>query len=150
MIGIVTLIQFGAAMYFTVLVRPKGPADSNLRLYPRIDLISGMVCDIAVSASLIYYFHSFRLRMTRTDIVLQELIVLSINMCVLLCLVTAVALALFELNVGTAVPLAPHMIVYEIYTNSFIATLNTRKHFRALADRTVDFTLPSTTTGDTT
>lgn len=68
----------------------------------RMELISSMICDLAISTSLVYYFYTFRistkkfvfqakpikqlliLYILRMDAVLQQLIIVSVNMGVLL------------------------------------------------------------------
>jgi len=148
MIGILTVMQFGVAMSFGVQQKPTGSRDPNTNLSAQIQLISSMVCDIVISASLVYYFHSFRLGMKRTEVILQELIILSVNMGVLLCLVMTVTIILFEVDAGISEPLAAHMVLSKIYVNSLIATLNSRRRFRAIANRTIAFSLPTISTGD--
>lgn len=148
MIGILTVMQFGVAMSFGVQQKPTGSRDPNTNLSAQIQLISSMVCDIVISASLVYYFHSFRLGMKRTEVILQELIILSVNMGVMLCLVMTVTIILFEVDAGISEPLAAHMVLSKIYVNSLIATLNSRRRFRAIANRTIAFSLPTISTGD--
>jgi len=143
-IGISSAGQFGAGMAFSNhLIKSTGIPLANAA--GRIQLICSIVCDITISASLAYYFFIFRTGMRRSNHILQHLIILSINMGVLLCLVAIATFILFQIKSGSSslVTLAPHFILIKLYINSLLATLNSRKHFRVLAQRTIEFELPT-------
>ncbi|KIM88473.1 hypothetical protein PILCRDRAFT_814371 [Piloderma croceum F 1598] len=57
----------------------------------------------------------------------------------------------FRVESGSLVSLSPQFILGKLYVNSLLATLNSRKHFRALASKTVELSLPniSDTSGPT-
>jgi len=147
MIGITTTVQLGSGMAFTFnSARNKSPEDiySPLAIKAgRIQLIGSMMCDFIISASLVYYFFTLRVGSKKTNAILHQLIIISVNMGVLLCLVTATTLILFEVMVDTSIPSIPHFIISRLYANSLIATLNSRKHIRSMADKTIEFTLPT-------
>ncbi|KIM82550.1 hypothetical protein PILCRDRAFT_820405 [Piloderma croceum F 1598] len=117
--------------------------------FARLELISCIVCDGMISAALVYYFRKNRVGMARTEPVIQQLIILSVNMGVLLCIVTTVTLILFETGGGSYVLLASHFISSKLYVNSLIATLNSRRHFRRVVDRSMAFALPTISAGTT-
>jgi len=146
-IGISSVAQLCAGMVFSahlIIVKdPFSAFDHVGDLCGRIELVCSLVCDLTISASLVYYFSVFQVDMKRSKHLLQHLIILSINMGILLCLVTAVTIILFQVKAGTFVSLGPHFILSKLYINSLLATLNTRKHFRALADRTITFSFPT-------
>jgi hypothetical protein len=144
-IAIAAMFQVGAGMAFMAnSIRHRSPQEifnAEGHRTARMELISSMICDLAISTSLVYYFYTFRISTKKMDAVLQQLIIVSVNMGVLLCLVTATNLALFE--VGSFLSLPPHIILIKLYVNSLLATLNTRKYIREIANKTVEITLPT-------
>jgi len=144
------MTQLGAGMAFSahlVIVKiPTSVFNTSGIISGQIQLVSSMACDIAISASLVYYFSTLRVGMEKTKHILQYLVILSVNTGVLLCLVTAVTLILFQVESGTFITLGPHFVLSKLYVNSLLATLNSRKHFRDIANRTVDFPLPTIST----
>jgi len=146
-IGISSVAQLGAGMAFSahliIVGDPFSAFDHIGELSGQIELVCSLVCDLAISATLVYYFSILRVGMEKSKFILQNLIILSVNMGVLLCLVTVVTIILFHADAGTFVSLGPHFILSKLYVNSLLATLNSRKHFRALADRTIEFSLPT-------
>jgi len=146
-IGISSAGQLGAGMIFSVhlasvkytLLSFEGSGNSS----GRIQMICSIVCDSATSASFVYYFSVFKSNSTqRTYPILQQLVICSINMGVLLCLVTAVTLILFQFDSGSYIS-CTHLILSKLYVNSLLASLNSRRHFRALAERTNSILLPT-------
>jgi len=148
---IVTFIALASAIQFStgivVCIGEFGHPTTSSTLFARLDLISALVCDAAISASLVYFFYSYRIGQPRTEPVLQQLIVLSVNMGVLLCLVTGAILILFETRRGSATSLAPQFISNKLYINALIGTLNSRRHLRELVDRSIAYSLPTVSSG---
>ncbi|KIM83193.1 hypothetical protein PILCRDRAFT_819417 [Piloderma croceum F 1598] len=142
-IGIASAMQFGTGNAFTIKNMDKGGTAATLykNILPRLQMISSMVCDIVISASLVYYFRCLRVGMARTQPVLQQLMIFSVNVGVLLSIVTGVSMVLFEVKPGTYFSLAPQFILSKLYLNSFTATLNARKHFREVVDRSIDYSI---------
>jgi len=113
----------------------------------RLSLASSIICDGTISASLVYYFRRYRVGMSRTEPILQQLVMLSVNMGMLMGVVAIMTLILFEADRGVFLCLAPHFVSSKLYVNSLIATLNSRRHFRQMADRSIVFTLPTISAG---
>ncbi|KIM82479.1 hypothetical protein PILCRDRAFT_820340 [Piloderma croceum F 1598] len=134
-----SVIQFGIAVCTYEYIDPTNKS----RTLPRLNFISCLVCDGTIAASLVYFFRNFRVGQPRTEPVLQQLIVLSVNTGTLLCVITAMMLALFETKRGSAFLLAPQFISGKLYTNTLIATLNSRRGLRELVDRSIAFSLPT-------
>ncbi|KIM81870.1 hypothetical protein PILCRDRAFT_821230 [Piloderma croceum F 1598] len=146
-IGISSMAQLSAGMIFSAhLIKvgdPFSAFDHVGNLCGRTELVCSMVCDLVISVSLVYYFSVFRIGLERSNHLLRNLIILSLNMGGLLCLVTVITLILFEVEAGTFISLGPHFILSKLYVNSLLATLNSRKHLRALANRTIEISLPT-------
>jgi len=142
-IGMTSAFSFSTSNAFTLhnLFKGGGAATLDDNTFPRLQMASSMICDFLISSSLVYYFHSLRVGMTRTEPVIHQLIILSVNVGVLLCLVTSVSLVLFEVKAGTFFSLAPQFVLSKLYVNSCTATLNARKHFREVVDRSVGYSI---------
>jgi hypothetical protein len=52
---------------------------------------------------------------------------------------------LFQAESGSLISVSFQFILSKLYVNSLLATLNTRKHLRALTDETIEFALPTIT-----
>jgi len=146
-ISLSSVAQLGAGIAFSthliIVGDPFSAFDHVGELCGRIELVCCLVCDMTISASLVYYFTIYSIDVGRSKHILQNLIMLSVNMGLLLYLVTVITFILFHVDAGTFVSLGPQFILSKLYVNSLLATLNSRKHFRALAARTIDFTLPT-------
>jgi len=142
-IGITTATQFWSGNAFTIHNFFKTTTAAALlnNTFVQLQMISSMICDITISASLVYYFRTLQVGMRRTDSVLQQLVVLSVNVGALLSLVTGVSLILFEVKAATYCSLAPQFILTRLYVNSMMATLNSRKHFREVVDRSIGYSI---------
>ncbi|KZP28489.1 hypothetical protein FIBSPDRAFT_947721 [Athelia psychrophila] len=141
-IALSALIQFGVAA--SILCPRDGlrnhvqePLASANNVLPRLGLISGIVCDGAIAASLTYYLSSYRTGTLRTEPVIQQLIWLSVNTGAVLCLVTVCSWVLFETKQAPPSCMALHLVLTKLYVNSMIATLNTRRHFRTVLGRSI-------------
>jgi len=109
----------------------------------RMSMTPILIVDGTTYGSLIFYFNGSRLGMPRTEPVLRQLIWLSLNSGLLLWLFTAMCFYMYERN--TADPaniLAPAFIISQLYVNSLLAALNSRRHLRALINRTITFNMP--------
>jgi len=154
-IGVTAVIQLCTGLVFIVQgVKNKStPTYYSIRINQsaqRVLLpywISCIVCDCTISASLVYYFHKYRVGMPRTDSILHQLVVFSVNVGVLLCVISIVTLTLLELEGGSFLALAPLLIFSKLYVNCLIAMLNSRKHFRHVVDRSISFPLPEVSAG---
>jgi len=144
-ICIFSVAQLGAGMalaaHLIIMRVPSAVYDHIGKLCGEIELVCSLVSDVAISVSLVYYFCSFRMGMElyKSKHILRNLILLSVNMGVLLCLVTVITIIVFHADGGTFISLGPNFVLSKLYVNSLLATLNSRKHFRALADRTDEF-----------
>jgi len=149
-IGISSTGQLCAGMAFSghliTVINPTLALNNIGQLYARTSLACSLVCDLTISVSMVYYFSLFRDGMKRSKDVLQLLIILSVNMGVLLSLATAVTLILVVNDPGTFTSLGPHFVLSKLYINSLLATLNSRKHFRAITDKTYEYSLPTIST----
>ncbi|KZP12887.1 hypothetical protein FIBSPDRAFT_149228 [Athelia psychrophila] len=112
------------------------PFRINLGPFVHMHFLTLILADGTISGSLIYHFNSSRLGMPRSEPVMRQLIWLSMNTGLLLCLVTTVNYYLAT-NYSSASYLAPTFILSKLYLNSMMAALNTRRHFRAVFSRTM-------------
>jgi len=146
-IGIFSVAQFsaglGLAVHLIIVREPSAIYDHIGKLCGEIELISCLVCDVAISSSLVYYFSAFRtgIELYNSKHILRNLIILSVNMGVLLCVLTVITLIVFHGDGGTFISMGPQLVLSKLYVNSLLATLNSRTHFRDLAGRTNEFSL---------
>ncbi|KZP28483.1 hypothetical protein FIBSPDRAFT_1039600 [Athelia psychrophila] len=143
-IALSALIQFGATI--SILCAHAGfrnlvhePLATAINMLARMAVISGIVCDGAIAASLTYYLSSYRTGALRTEPVIQQLVWLSVNTGAVLCLMTVCNWVLFERKTKHAPSscMAVHFVLTKLYINSLVATLNTRRHFRTVLDRSI-------------
>ncbi|KZP12940.1 hypothetical protein FIBSPDRAFT_961001 [Athelia psychrophila] len=146
-ISISSLAQFIAMIYLTDtddMIRDSEnfqPGPTNNWLFS-LGMLGNIICDGTVAGSLTYYFRSYRTGMPRTEPVMQQLILLSTSTGLLLCLLTASAWALAQINPHhSSNCLVPILIVGNLYVNSMMANLNSRRHFRAVVERTIDYSM---------
>ncbi|KZP25919.1 hypothetical protein FIBSPDRAFT_1041021 [Athelia psychrophila] len=112
------------------------PFRINLGPFVHMHFLTLILADGTISGSLIYHFNSSRLGMPRSEPVMRQLIWLSMNTGLMLCLVTTVNYYLAT-NYSSASYLAPTFILSKLHLNSMMAALNTRRHFRAVFSRTM-------------
>jgi len=105
----------------------------------RVPYIANLWCDGAIAGALMYYFRAYRTGMPRTEPVMQQLIWLSMSTGLLLCLGSGIAWVVFETDPGSASCDGPMFVLGKLYLNSMLANLNSRKHFRSVIERSIDF-----------
>ncbi|KZP24044.1 hypothetical protein FIBSPDRAFT_1013449 [Athelia psychrophila] len=151
--SISSLAQLAATIYLVAdtgdMLDPESfrPGSTNywlqcLALKLSLAFLGNIMCDGTVAGSLTYYFRSYRTGMPRTEPVMQQLILLSTSTGLLLCLLTASAWALAQIDpYHSSNCLVPLFIVGKLYVNSMMANLNSRRHFRTVVERTIDYSM---------
>ncbi|KZP26052.1 hypothetical protein FIBSPDRAFT_949839 [Athelia psychrophila] len=146
-IGISGLVQLGAMIYLVThtdnMLDPVNylSGSSGYWLFS-LSFVANILCDGTVAGSLTYYFKSYRTGMPRTEPIIQQLIWLSTSTGLMLCLLNALAWGLAQVDPHhSAKCLAPLLVVGKLYVNSMVANLNSRKHFRAVIERTMDYSI---------
>ncbi|KZP24040.1 hypothetical protein FIBSPDRAFT_442705 [Athelia psychrophila] len=146
-ISISSLAQFAAMIHLVTdtgdMLDPENfqPGSTNNWL-ASLAFLGNIMCDGTVAGSLTYYFKSYRTGMPRTEPVMQQLILLSTSTGLLLCLLTASAWALAQINPHRSSNcLVPILIVGKLYVNSMMANLNSRRHFRTVVERTIEYSI---------
>ncbi|KIP05244.1 hypothetical protein PHLGIDRAFT_92432 [Phlebiopsis gigantea 11061_1 CR5-6] len=92
-------------------------------------LISTAVCDTAITASLTWFLRTHRTGFTHTDDVLNKIIRLTVSNGFLTAVWAIVDLILF-LTIPTGVHLAMNLPLAKLYTNSLMASLNSRSGWK--------------------
>ncbi|KZP26045.1 hypothetical protein FIBSPDRAFT_1041104 [Athelia psychrophila] len=139
-ITITSLVQMGALIYIDARCDEVMGPQSVASYLISLPFVANIACDGAIAGSLTYYFRSYRLGMPRTEPVMQQLIWLSMGTGLTLCVTTAFAWAL-SLFYGSASFIGPLFVVGKLYVNSMMANINSRKHFRAVVERTIDYSM---------
>ncbi|KZP12954.1 hypothetical protein FIBSPDRAFT_961017 [Athelia psychrophila] len=146
-ISISSLTQFITMIYLVaetdeMMDRENFPPGSTNNRLVCLAFLGNIMCDGTVAGSLTYYFRSYRTGMPRTEPVMQQLILLSTSTGLLLCLLTALTWALAQINPHhNSNCLVPLLIVGKLYVNSMMANLNSRRHLRAVVERTIDYSM---------
>jgi len=136
-IATTALVQLGSGMVFVIhsILNPSPAAVfvpiSNWTF--KIELAAALICDLVISGSLIYYFRNNMGVSKKTEIILHKLIVLSIEECVLLSLITIISFILCANRGNSSSAMPSKFVVSKLYVNSLLATLNSRKGFREMA-----------------
>ncbi|OBZ76870.1 hypothetical protein A0H81_02923 [Grifola frondosa] len=91
-----------------------------------LDLGIAAMCDIAITASLCYYFHYQKSGFKPTDTILDKLIVYTINRGIMTFVIQTLNMALFIGMPDNLIWGPFHMILSKVYTIAFLATLNRR------------------------
>ncbi|KZP06987.1 hypothetical protein FIBSPDRAFT_939741 [Athelia psychrophila] len=139
------LAQLGTAIYLTAAYNGEitdlyKPGSANPWL-ASVPFAANIVSNGAIAGSLTYYFRSYRIGMPRTEPVMQQLIWLSTSTGILTCLLTALTWTLSLTDPGGASWLAILFVVGKVYVNSMMANLNSRRHFRTMVERTIDYSM---------
>ncbi|KZP26066.1 hypothetical protein FIBSPDRAFT_1041120 [Athelia psychrophila] len=100
----------------------------NLNAYiVSLPSLANFVCDGTIAGSLTYYFRSYRVGMPRFVATTR--------------LLTGLSWVLFMIDPASSRCSAPLFIVNKLYVNSMMANLNSRRHFRAVVERTIDYSM---------
>ncbi|KAJ7806155.1 hypothetical protein B0H14DRAFT_2876759 [Mycena olivaceomarginata] len=105
--------------YFVAFSQITGLVDSSLAL--------AVITDVLVAASLSYYLHTSRSGIERTDTLINRLLVYTINNGILTSIFDIITLVFVTAEVDNLIYLAVFQVVGNLYTNSMMATLNSRK-----------------------
>ncbi|PBK71169.1 hypothetical protein ARMSODRAFT_65716 [Armillaria solidipes] len=86
-----------------------------------------LATDFLVAASLCYYLHTSRTGLKRTDTIINKLIIYAINNGLLTGVTDLLIIVFNRVYPGNLVYLSLYQVVANLYSNSFLATLNSRK-----------------------
>jgi len=123
---------------------PQGISNHAPLLAFKIGLISSLLCDVMISGSLIYYFHTNKGQHMKMETILRKLIVFSVNQGVLLVIITIITLVFLSAPKATISSMLPSQFVLsKLYVNCLLAALNSRKEYREIADEDISLSLSS-------
>ncbi|KAH8110100.1 hypothetical protein DFH11DRAFT_831774 [Phellopilus nigrolimitatus] len=107
--------------------------------------ITAIFPDVIIAGLLCYYLQGGKGGFRGTNALINQLIIYSINRCILTTLVVIVEVILFKALPGTFYYLAVDFCVGKLYANSLLATLNTRQSLRGkgLESDTMSGSLPT-------
>ncbi|KAJ7678937.1 hypothetical protein DFH06DRAFT_1165265 [Mycena polygramma] len=117
--GVVIAVRAFQLQYFTAVATITGIVDSSLAL--------AVVTDVLIAASLSYYLQTSRSGIKRTDTLINRLMVYTINNGILTSAFDIVTLVFVTTEVNNLIFLAVFEVVGNLYTNSMLATLNSRQ-----------------------
>jgi len=117
--GIVIAVKALKLEYFDAFAQITGIVDSSLSL--------AVVTDVLIAGSLAYYLHTSRSGIKRTDKLVNQLLAYTINNGILTSAFDIVTLVFVTTEVNNLIFLAVFQVVGNLYTNSMMATLNSRK-----------------------
>ncbi|RDB19944.1 hypothetical protein Hypma_013123 [Hypsizygus marmoreus] len=104
------------------------------KTYGAVQLVASVICDVAISAAMVFLLNKNRNGIKRTESIIDRLIIYSVNVG----LVTSV-IAILNLVFWQATPqnfnfVIFHYIISKLYINSFLVTLNSRVAYRKTTD----------------
>jgi len=140
------IIQCGSLIVFSVHNNDRKRLvdifDSGTDNSALVTFLGSLLCDFGISISLVYHFYRLRRGATSSKGILQDLVVLSINMGVLLSAAQVITFVFYVVKPFWA--LGGHFAYSKMYTNSLIATLNYRTHLREVINQPASISLPLT------
>jgi len=92
--------------------------------------------DVLIAASLSYYLHTSRSGIRSTDTLINRLMVYAINNGILTSVFDIITLVFVTIEVDNLIFLSVFQVVGNLYTNSMLATLNSRRPTSGLATST--------------
>ncbi|KAF7984117.1 hypothetical protein HWV62_16740 [Athelia sp. TMB] len=104
-----------------------------------LQIASSLVCDVLVSASLLFYFHRSRGGLRSTDVILTKLTMLTANTGLLTSIVCVVALAVYQSGGNSFKAFPSHFMQSKLHVNCLLAShldslrLNARAAIQATA-----------------
>jgi len=134
-IAALALLQIGAGIAQTILTTELGlfsELDQTKRI-TTLQAASALVCDISITASLLYTLRSKRGTLESTNSLLHKLMVMAVNRGVITALSAALNMILFLGIPDTFWFFIGLIPSGKLYMNSMLATLNTRRHIRNVA-----------------
>ncbi|KAJ7507868.1 hypothetical protein B0H11DRAFT_147767 [Mycena galericulata] len=117
--GFVIAVRAFELQDFAAFVKITGVVDSALSL--------AVVTDVLIAATLSYYLHTSRSGLARTDSLINRLLVYTINNGILTSAFDIITLFQVTAEAHNLIFLAVFQVVGSLYTNSMLATLNSRK-----------------------
>ncbi|KIY64044.1 hypothetical protein CYLTODRAFT_425576 [Cylindrobasidium torrendii FP15055 ss-10] len=113
-------------------------------------LVSTSVCDLAISAVLVYYLVKSKTTFKKTDRVINRIIQLAMETSSLTAFVAMMNLVLFLPLQTTAYHLLPQFSISRVYTLTVMATLLARGSLRSVLDSTGHASIPTNLRGGAT
>ncbi|KAK0480578.1 hypothetical protein IW261DRAFT_1592979 [Armillaria novae-zelandiae] len=116
--------------YFVLLLRP------SMRNLIRATLVLHVVTDLLVAVSLCYYLHKSRTGIRRTNTMINRLMVYAIHTGLITAVVDILVLAFHKIYPENIVYMSVFLILANLYSNSFLATLNARRPTKPIHEST--------------
>jgi len=128
LICVMAVAQLGVASVFSMKCTQTVVAKlMTLKTLGVISLSLGAATDVVSAFSLSYYLHAMRTGYRRSDTLINRLIVFSVNTGVITSIFSLTVVILYQLMPTNLIFIACFFIVCKLYSNSFIATLNSRE-----------------------
>ncbi|KZP09186.1 hypothetical protein FIBSPDRAFT_1039991 [Athelia psychrophila] len=126
------LVALGAGMTFVIhnLIE-SATQDKMSNMSGMLALSGSLVCDVTISASLLFYFQRSRGGLKSTDDILYKLTMLTANTGLLNSIVSVVALAVYQSGGNSFKAFPSHFIQSKLHVNCLLATLNARASIQA-------------------
>ncbi|KAF4618344.1 hypothetical protein D9613_011693 [Agrocybe pediades] len=99
---------------------------------------SSALCDILISATLCWIFHSHRSTLKRTNSLISKLILYAINRAIATSLCALLTVFLFRKFYGTYYFKIPFLASAQVYVISVVSVLTSRKRMREEHDNTIN------------
>ncbi|OBZ76277.1 hypothetical protein A0H81_03452 [Grifola frondosa] len=107
-----------------------------------LGLSAALAADVIVAVSLCWLLAKHRTGFKRTDSIIRVLMLYSINTCVLTIIFAFCCLITFITMPDSLIFLGFYFTLPKLYLNSFLATLNSRKHVREIGSSTPVMSIP--------
>ncbi|EMD32776.1 hypothetical protein CERSUDRAFT_99153 [Gelatoporia subvermispora B] len=127
-----SLAYFSVGIYYTAAtrLRPTHAAVLKIQWSALTTLSLGLAADIIITLSLVYYLLKSRSGLTRTDKLIDVLIVYTVNSGLLTTVAAICTLVLDRVLKNTLWDVIPYFLISKCYVNSVLATLNAREKLR--------------------
>ncbi|KAF9553880.1 hypothetical protein CPC08DRAFT_822049 [Agrocybe pediades] len=123
--------------FFTAFARIGGLVDTSLALAAATDIITAGILTI--------YLHKSRSGIASTDTIINRLMIYTINNGILTSIFDVIVIIFETTQIDNLIFLAIYQVVGNLYTNSMMATLNSRKSIRSTGKRDVHIAHGNTT-----
>ncbi|KAL0951660.1 hypothetical protein HGRIS_008340 [Hohenbuehelia grisea] len=104
--------------------------------YMNATLGSMMAVDFIITASLTFYLHQSRSGLRHTEKMINRIIMISVNNGIITFMLDAITLILAATQKGNLIYCAFFNVIANVYTNTILATLNSRRTETTLATAT--------------
>ncbi|EMD31233.1 hypothetical protein CERSUDRAFT_100581 [Gelatoporia subvermispora B] len=129
-----SLAQFAFGMFYTVRIAqdPSISTFTAISWASTAGLACSMTADITITCSLCYYLRKIRSGVSRTDKLINVLVLYTVNTGLVTSVLAICAITVSNVTLGTNWFVIPFSLVSKCYVNTAIATLNAREKLRSM------------------